>query len=85
MAIAGCEQCGRVESVPHPDPRLGGRFKACPDCDADLRWMRIAEAVSLYRKRSIAVRFRSRDARRAAPSNGGTATADTQELEVIRQ
>jgi predicted nucleic acid-binding Zn ribbon protein len=51
MPMAGCDRCGRVETVPgHPQARIGAIYTECPECGRPLRWMRIVEAVSLVRK-----------------------------------
>ena len=52
MPMAGCDRCGRVETVPgHPEARIGAIYTQCPDCGQALRWVGIVEAVSLVRER----------------------------------
>ena len=52
MPMAGCDRCGRVDTIPgHPEAQIGAIYSECPECGRAMRWMRIVEAVSLVRER----------------------------------
>jgi hypothetical protein len=51
MPMAGCERCGRVDSVPGFPDAVIGRTWDCPECGRPLRWVGIVDAVTLLRER----------------------------------
>jgi hypothetical protein len=52
MPMAGCESCGRVETIPgYPEARIGTIYTECPECGTPRRWVGIVEAASIVRQR----------------------------------
>jgi hypothetical protein len=50
--MLGCGRCGRVETTPgHAEANSGQIVKLCPECSGHMRWIGIAEAVTLTRGR----------------------------------
>ena len=59
--MLGCGRCGRVETTPGHAKASGQIVKLCPECSGQMRWIGIAEAVTLVRGHREPQLLRSED------------------------